>query len=127
MTAPKGPTLRVVPDPKTVSSLSCPQVLQPSGWPIPRGYANGMAAEVKAAFRNRPHLVEGASGYVRMEVISPLELSAEIWLITFWTDEPSFHEWHHSHLYHGSHSAIPKGLKLVPGETQIRKFEHVAS
>ena len=43
MTAPKGPTLAVVPNPKT--DASGPQVLQPSGWPMPKGYANGMAAD----------------------------------------------------------------------------------
>ena len=50
MTAPKGPTLTVVPHPKTPdvetdTSLSGLQVLQPSGWPMPKGYANGMAAD----------------------------------------------------------------------------------
>ena len=44
MTAPKSPTLSVVPHPKTDVS-SGPQVLQPSGWPKPKGYANGMAAD----------------------------------------------------------------------------------
>ena len=44
MNAPKGPTLSVVPQPKT-DAASGPQVLQPSGWPIPKGYANGMAAD----------------------------------------------------------------------------------
>ena len=44
MTAPKGPTLSVVPHPKT-DAASGPQVLQPSGWPMPKGYANGMAAD----------------------------------------------------------------------------------
>ena len=43
MTAPKVPTLNVVPHPKTDASE--PQVLQPSGWPMPKGYANGMAAD----------------------------------------------------------------------------------
>lgn len=89
--------------------------------------ANGMSAEVKEAFRNRPHHVDGVPGYLRMDVISPLELPEELWLITFWTDEASFYAWHHSHLYHSSHAGIPKGLKLVAGQTQIRKFEHVAS
>jgi len=42
--ASKGPTLSVVPDPKT-DTLSGPLVLQPSGWPMPKGYANGMAAD----------------------------------------------------------------------------------
>ena len=45
MTAPKGPALSVVPNPKTDASLSGPVVLQPSGWPAPKGYANGMAAD----------------------------------------------------------------------------------
>lgn len=89
--------------------------------------ANGMAAEVKAAFRDRPHLVDNAPGYLRMEVISPLEKPEEIWLITFWADAGSFHAWHHSHLYRESHQGMPPGLKLIPGETKIRSFEHVAS
>lgn len=89
--------------------------------------ANDLTGSVKAAFRNRPHLVDEAQGYVRMEVISPVERPEEIWLITFWTDEASFVAWHHSHLYHESHRGIPKGLKLVAGETQVRHFEHVAS
>lgn len=89
--------------------------------------ANGMASEVKTAFRNRPHLVDDAPGYLRMEVISPCDRPEELWLITVWTDEASFTAWHHSHLYRGAHAGIPKGLKLVPGETEIRKFEYVAS
>lgn len=89
--------------------------------------ANDLTNSVKEAFRNRPHLVDDAPGYVRMEVLSPTERPEEIWLLTFWTDEASFRAWHHSHLYHASHAGIPKGLKLVPGETQVRTFEHVAS
>lgn len=89
--------------------------------------ANDMADEVKAAFRSRPHLVDNAPGYRRMEVISPLDRPNEIWLITFWTDEASYRTWHRSHLYRDSHRGIPKGLKLVPGETAITCFEHVAS
>lgn len=89
--------------------------------------ANDMSAEVKAAFRGRPHLVDDASGYLRMDVISPLDRPDELWLITFWRDEASYRAWHHSHLYKDAHKHIPKGLKLLPGETQIRCFEHVAS
>ena len=89
--------------------------------------ANSMAAEVKAAFRSRPHLVDGAPGFRRMEVISPVDCPEEIWLLTFWTDEASFRTWHHSHLYHEAHQGIPKGLKLVPGSTKITHFQHVSS
>jgi len=89
--------------------------------------ANDMDGEVKEAFRKRPHLVDGARGFVRMEVLSPLESPEEIWLITYWTDAESFTQWHHSHMYHQSHKGIPKGLKLVPGAQEIRHFEHICS
>jgi enamine deaminase RidA (YjgF/YER057c/UK114 family) len=39
----KGPTLAVLP--KDENSPAGPQILQPSGWPVPKGYANGMAAD----------------------------------------------------------------------------------
>lgn len=89
--------------------------------------ANGMAAEVKAAFRARPHLVEDAPGFVEMQVLSPLARPEEIWLMTSWADEASYRTWHRSHAYHAAHKGIPKGLKLVPLETSITIFEHVAS
>jgi enamine deaminase RidA (YjgF/YER057c/UK114 family) len=41
VTSAKGPTLAVVPPAKGDGV----QVLQPSGWPMPKGYANGMAAD----------------------------------------------------------------------------------
>jgi enamine deaminase RidA (YjgF/YER057c/UK114 family) len=45
VTVPKGPALTVVPTPKSETFPSIPQVLQPSGWPAPKGYANGMTAD----------------------------------------------------------------------------------
>ncbi len=89
--------------------------------------ANGMALDVKAAFRSRPHLVDDAAGFLRMEVMSPIDRPAEIWLLTIWTDEASYRTWHHSHLYRESHKGIPKGLKLLPGSAQILGFEHIGS
>lgn len=89
--------------------------------------ANDKISEVKTAFRARPHLVDGAAGFRRMEVLSPLDRPDEIWLVTFWTGAASYRAWHHSHLYRDSHRGIPAGLKLVPGETKIREFEHVCS
>lgn len=89
--------------------------------------ANDKAGEVKQAFRARPHRVDDAPGFSRMEVISPQDRPEEIWLITWWQDRESFEAWHHSHLYHESHNAIPQGLKLVSGETQMRFFHHICS
>ena len=88
---------------------------------------NDKIAEVKEAFRQRPHLVDGQPGFVRMEVISPIDRPEEIWLITYWTGADSFRRWHRSHLYQESHKGIPKGLKLVPGQTEMRQFEHICS
>jgi enamine deaminase RidA (YjgF/YER057c/UK114 family) len=45
VSTPKGPTLQVLPVAKGESSAGIPQILQPSGWPAPKGYANGMAAD----------------------------------------------------------------------------------
>lgn len=85
------------------------------------------ADEVKQAFRQRPHRVDHASGFVRMEVLSPCDTPNEIWLLTYWKDEPSYRAWHHSHLYKESHQGIPQGLRLAPKSVSLRFFEHVAS
>ncbi|MGE9007591.1 RidA family protein [Leptospira interrogans] len=45
MSTSKGPTLAVLPVAKGEGPTSGLQVLQPSGWPVPKGYANGVAAD----------------------------------------------------------------------------------
>jgi enamine deaminase RidA (YjgF/YER057c/UK114 family) len=45
VSASKGPTLAVLAAAKGDAPASGPQILQPSGWPAPKGYANGMAAD----------------------------------------------------------------------------------
>jgi heme oxygenase (mycobilin-producing) len=85
--------------------------------------ANGMSDAVRAAFRQRPHLVDRASGFLNMEVMSPIDNQDEIWLLTRWRDEQSYRSWHRGHEYSEAHKGIPKGLKLVQGSTEIRVFE----
>lgn len=87
---------------------------------------NGMEQEVREAFRKRPHLVDQAQGFLGMQVMSPLDNVAEIWLVTRWTDELNYRTWHKSHSYHDSHSGIPKGLKLVPHSAEVRFFDMFA-
>ena len=41
----KSSRLAVLPMTKGEASAAGPQVLQPAGWPAPKGYANGMTAE----------------------------------------------------------------------------------
>lgn len=86
---------------------------------------NGLEAEVRAAFLRRPHLVDDADGFVRMDVVSPTGDEAEFWLLTWWRDEASFRQWHHSHLYRESHAGIPHGLKLVPAATELLTFRYI--
>jgi heme-degrading monooxygenase HmoA len=89
--------------------------------------ANGMTAAVKDAFRHRPHLVESAPGFLRLDAISPSSCPDEIWLLTYWENETSFQSWHRSHTYRQSHQGIPKGLKLAPKSVELLFFEHVTS
>jgi heme-degrading monooxygenase HmoA len=89
--------------------------------------ANDLTPAIKNAFCNRPHLVDSAPGFLRMEVLSPQDNCNEIWLLTYWLTQQDYEIWHRSHAYHESHRGIPKGLKLVPKSTEIRFFDHVAS
>ena len=45
MSTPKAPALAVLPTTRGETSAAGPQILQPSSWPAPKGYANGMAAD----------------------------------------------------------------------------------
>lgn len=86
-----------------------------------------MASEVKEAFVRRPHLVDSADGFIRMEVVSPCDQPDEFWLMTYWSDVPSYKKWHASAAHHESHRGIPKGLKLDPTATEVRIFSHISS
>jgi heme oxygenase (mycobilin-producing) len=87
---------------------------------------NGMQLEVKNAFKNRPRLVENAKGFVKLDVLSPLNNPAEIHLITYWESNEDFEHWHRHHLKE-SHANIPKGLKLVPRTWELTKYEYISS
>lgn len=87
--------------------------------------ANGMEESVRQAFADRPRLVDGARGFVRMSVLRPAGRPEEFWLMTWWKDEPSYRAWHASHEYHESHRGIPKGLKLLRGSVEISFLSEV--
>jgi enamine deaminase RidA (YjgF/YER057c/UK114 family) len=44
VSTPEAPTVAVLPATKGEEGAG-PQILQPSGWPVPKGYANGVAAD----------------------------------------------------------------------------------
>lgn len=87
---------------------------------------NGLSREIQEAFRSRPHLVDEARGFIRMEVLQPQENSDEFWLLTHWKSQEDFSRWHRGHTYREAHRGIPRGLKLVPGETELRFFDVIA-
>ena len=45
MSTPKAPTVAVLPIAKGETTATGLQILQPAGWPAPKGYANGIAAD----------------------------------------------------------------------------------
>lgn len=87
---------------------------------------NNMEADVKLAFRKRPAMVENHPGFIRLDVLSPIENPAQIWLLTYWQDEPAFKCWHKNHLK-DAHKGIPSGLKLVPHSFKLQYFTHISS
>lgn len=88
---------------------------------------DNMTASVKNAYVGRPHLVESAAGFVRLDVLSPVQNPDEIWLITYWTDQTSFQEWYRAHSYKEAHSNIPAGLKLISDRSEMLFFQHISS
>jgi len=86
-----------------------------------------LTESVKRAFSERPHLIENAAGFVRLDVLSPMEQPDQIWLITYWADQVSFQQWFRTHPYKEAHQNIPTGLKLISEQTEILYFEHITS
>jgi len=81
--------------------------------------ANQLSAAVAQAFRERPHLVENAKGFVGIEILRDAADPSIFCLFTRWDDLPSYQSWHSSPAHHESHRGIPKGLKLDPAYTKI--------
>jgi len=87
--------------------------------------ANALADSVRDAFANRPHAVDTAPGFLRMEVTSPRDDPNAFCLTTYWSDERSFRSWYKSHAFRDSHQSMPRGLKVVRGSASLRFFDLV--
>ena len=88
MTTPKGPHLAVLPTAAEDETRSGAQVLQPAGWPVPKGYANGMAAEGRIVVTGgvigwdaEERLAEGFVAQVRQTLGNIAEILAEAILV----------------------------------------------
>ncbi len=86
-----------------------------------------MTAAVRQAFVDRPHMVDNVAGFVRLDALTPRADPNEIWLLTYWDDEPSFQQWYKTHQYKDSHSKIPTGLKLESSGAELLFFEHITA
>jgi len=89
--------------------------------------ANGMEDQVTEAFLKRPHAVDNEPGFIRPEVLRPVDDASEFWLITWWSDQQSWETWYRSERHKRSHDGIPKGLKLDPSATQVHKLQLLAT
>jgi heme-degrading monooxygenase HmoA len=87
--------------------------------------ANGMEEAVRQAFSNRPHLVEGAPGFLGMEVLRDSDDPSIFLLTTRWSDIESFRTWHGSEAHKLSHCGIPKGLRLDPAYTKVTFLDEI--
>jgi len=83
VSTPKGPTLAVLPGSKNDTSGAA-QILQPSGWPAPKGYANGMAADGRIVvtggvigWNSEGHLADGFVAQVRQTLGNIAAILAE--------------------------------------------------
>ena len=82
--------------------------------------ANGMEAQVRQAFLDRPRMVDDAPGFLGMEVLVDHHDGSIFHLLTRWTGEASFQSWHSGPIHRLAHHGIPKGLKLDPSHTIVR-------
>jgi two-component system NtrC family sensor kinase len=89
--------------------------------------ANGMEAEVREAFLTRPGFVDSAKGFLGMETYTLKTDASVFYLVTRWSDQDSFHTWHHSKQHHESHRFIPKGLKLDGSYTEVIELERIGA
>ena len=87
--------------------------------------ANGLEPDVVRAFRERPHAVEQAPGFLWLEVFADASDPAVFYLLTRWADMQSYETWHGSPAHRDSHAFIPKGLKLDPAWTKIYRLERI--
>ena len=84
--------------------------------------ANDTHDAVADAFRQRPHEVDLAPGFRRMEVRNGGEAGRSFAVVTWWDDAADFHAWHRGHAFKDAHRGMPKGLKLVSGSMHIDHF-----
>src|SRR5436305_11438836 len=83
---------------------------------------DGRAVELVAAFRRRAHLVDGADGFVDLEVWQSDRDPAEIVMVSRWRDRAAFREYMRSDAHRISHERIDPSLDAA---IKLERLEHL--
>ena len=87
--------------------------------------ANGMEQEVRAAFADRPRLVDASVGFLGMDVFTEHGDATIFHLVTRWTDSSAFRAWHGSAAHRQSHAGIPRGVRLDAKYTSTADLDRI--
>ena len=80
------------------------------------------APKLVSAFRDRAHLVEGATGFLGLEVWQNDRDAGELFMVSRWTDRESFKRYMKSEAHRISHDRIAADLK---SEIKLQALEHL--
>lgn len=80
------------------------------------------APALVAAFRDRVHLVDGADGFVGLEVWQNDRDAGELIMVSHWTDRESFKAYMKSDAHRISHGRISAELK---SDIKLEALEHL--
>src|SRR4051812_49992406 len=80
------------------------------------------AAELIAAFRRRARLVDGAEGFVDLQVWQSDRDRGEVLMVSRWRDRDCFTAYMRSAEHRASHERIPAELKAV---IDLERLEHL--
>lgn len=77
--------------------------------------AEGMEEAFEQRFHGRAHLVDQAPGFIRNEVLRPLQAQAPYVVLTHWRDRESFEDWVKSPAFREAHQNTPPAAMFRQG------------
>jgi heme-degrading monooxygenase HmoA len=80
------------------------------------------APALVTAFRDRAHLVDGADGFVDLQVWQSDRDAGEILMVSRWRDRAAFRDYMRSADHRTSHDRIPAALKEL---IKLERLEHL--
>ena len=74
---------------------------------------------IRRSLDGHPQLHGRPDGFVRLEMIRPMDATDQIWLMTYWRDRDSYLAW--------SGVESPPPHRPLPASDGVQYFEHLAS